>query len=211
MRLASAPCGSPPAPWRRQFQKKLWFQCCAAVVEDLLRLGVADGARDHLLQRHVREARARHELVQLLHVGRVVLAVVQGHGARRNHRREGAFRERKRRKLERSGLFHRLFPPKLEPSEPRNRKLPDSMPSMRRTTVRFCRWLPTLLSEKFALQSPFRRQMESRAQRIMHSCDGAAFPAPVGNRLSTSDAMNWIGQTAAASAAIQRVQRMEHA
>src|SRR5450631_514666 len=75
------------------------------VVEDLLRLLAADARRDHVLERHLGETRAGDELVQLLHVGGVVLSVVQADGARGNDGIEGIFRPRQRGKRE--GCWHR--------------------------------------------------------------------------------------------------------
>ena len=86
--MASAPDGLPPPPGFMLFQKKVWFQTCAALLKTpvfsaSLRSDVDDG-----LQRQSVEARAGDQLVQVVHIGFVMLAVMEADGLGRVDRLE---------------------------------------------------------------------------------------------------------------------------
>jgi hypothetical protein len=64
----------------------------ARIVEDRLVRVVLGGLPDDLLQRHRLVGRAGDQLVQLVDIGLVMLAVVEGDGARRDHRLQRVLR-----------------------------------------------------------------------------------------------------------------------
>ena len=82
MRAASSPAGLPPPRGSRQFQKKVWFHACAALLK-IFWLAVPTVSAITCSSGMSAKRVPAHELVQLLHVGRVVLAVMQADGAAR--------------------------------------------------------------------------------------------------------------------------------
>jgi len=61
----------------RLFQKNVWFQVWAALLKMPTLSGLPAHGSDDLLERRFGELGARDELVQVVHVGLVVLAVVK--------------------------------------------------------------------------------------------------------------------------------------